>query len=138
MLHLYIDVMLKILLIALAIMVSENAGAFDWPRFRGPNGTGVSSDRGLPAEIDRNKNLLWSVKIPEGNSSPIIIAQRIFLTAHVGEERFVLCLNSKGEEIWRKKVSRARIESFHPRNGPTTPTPATDGKNVSVSSRNSD
>ncbi len=28
--------------------------ASDWPRFRGPNGTGVSTDRGLPEEIDRD------------------------------------------------------------------------------------
>jgi hypothetical protein len=40
----------------------------DWPRFRGPNGTGVSADRGLPAEIDRDKNVLWWAKVPPGNS----------------------------------------------------------------------
>ena len=30
-----------------------------WSRFRGPNGTGVSSSTGLPAEFGPTKNVIW-------------------------------------------------------------------------------
>jgi outer membrane protein assembly factor BamB len=105
----------------------------DWPRFRGPDGTGVSADRGLPAEIGREKNVLWSARTPKGNSSPIIVGGRVFITGHEGAERIALCYDSEtGKQIWRKSVATARTETFHPLNGPTTPTPATDGRNIFV------
>jgi outer membrane protein assembly factor BamB len=107
--------------------------ASDWPRFRGPNGTGVSPDLGLPVEIDRGKNLLWSIKIPKGNSSPIVASGRVFLTAHEGDRRIVLCFAAvTGRLLWRKSVTRARTETFHPINGPTTPTPTSDGNRIFV------
>src|SRR5207244_691410 len=45
-----------------------------------------------------------------------------------------LCLDRRtGQILWRQPAPVARIEmSLHPTNGPATPTPATDGKNVYV------
>jgi outer membrane protein assembly factor BamB len=107
--------------------------ASDWPRFRGPNGTGVSADGGLPDAIDRDKNVLWSTKTPKGSSSPIVVGGRLLLTAHEGDERIVLCFNAAtGAEIWRKNITKLRAETFNPLNGPSTPTPATDGRNIFV------
>ena len=107
--------------------------ASDWPRFRGPNGTGVSRDRGLPREIDVDKNVLWSVEAPRGNSSPIIVDGRLFITAHEGDERMLLCYDAgTGKSLWRQGITKSRSETFSPLNGPTTPTPATDGRNVFV------
>ena len=107
--------------------------ADDWPRFRGPNGTGVSTDRGLPDAIDQDRNVLWSVATPKGHSSPIVVGGRIFLTGHEGDERIVLSFNAAtGEQIWSRSLRKARSETFNPLNGPTTPTPATDGRNIFV------
>ena len=107
--------------------------ASDWPRFRGPNGAGVSPDRGLPGELDPETNALWSVGMPRGNSSPVVVGGRVFLTAHEGEERLTLCLDAAtGEEIWRRAITRVRGETFHRLNGPATPTPTTDGHDVFV------
>jgi outer membrane protein assembly factor BamB len=109
------------------------ASASDWPRFRGPNGTGVSADVGLPAEIGRDRNVLWSVALPRGNSSPIVAGGRVFLTAYEGDERVTLCFDAAtGRPGWRRSVTRARAETFHPLNGPATPTPTTDGRSVFV------
>ncbi|MGH8247119.1 MAG: PQQ-binding-like beta-propeller repeat protein, partial [Gammaproteobacteria bacterium] len=103
--------------------------ASDWPRFRGPNGTGVSPDRGLPAEISRDRNTVWKTKTPKGNSSPIVIRDRVFITGHEGNERLLLCYDAKkGDLRWRKGVTKARTEVANPLNGPTTPSPATDGR----------
>src|SRR4029077_15193097 len=106
--------------------------ASDWPRFRGPNGAGVSSDRGLPAEIHPDRNL-WKVKTPKGNSSPILVQGRLCITGHDGDERSVLCYDAaSGVLLWRKSVTKARPEVANPVNGPTTPTPVTDGRSIFV------
>jgi outer membrane protein assembly factor BamB len=125
--------MKNLIIIAIVLFQAALLHASDWPRFRGTNGTGISTDTGLPDAMDREKNVVWSTKTPAGNSSPIIIGSRLFITAHEGDNRIVLCLNAKtGEELWRKNIKKARTEFFNPRNGPTTPTPASDGKLVSV------
>ena len=43
-------------------VVQSTAG--DWPRFRGPNGSGISDSTELPVEFGPQKNLLWKVKVP--------------------------------------------------------------------------
>jgi outer membrane protein assembly factor BamB len=107
--------------------------ASDWPRFRGPDGAGVSPDVGLPSALDPQTTGLWSVAFPDGNSSPIVVGGRVFLTGHEGDQRLTLCLDAAtGEEIWRQAVEKAREETFNRLNGPTTPSPATDGENVYV------
>ena len=108
-----------------AVGVAAVASAFtsplrgsDWPRVRGPTGAGVSTDRGLPGTLDPEKIALWSVGMPRGNSSPVVVGGRVFLTAHEGEERLTLCLDAAtGEEIWRRAITRVRGETFHRLNG---------------------
>jgi outer membrane protein assembly factor BamB len=122
--------------LCVAVLVPALAASLppsDWLRFRGPNGTGVASERGLPDAVDRNKNVLWSAQVPKGNSSPIVVDGRVFLTAHEGDERIVLCYDAHtGDPIWRKSITKARTETFNPLNGSATPTPATDGRNLFV------
>ncbi len=120
-------------LIALCVAFAGLLVASDWTRYRGPNGSGVSPDRGLPAEIGRDRNVLWKAKTPKGNSSPIVVRGRVFLTGHEGDERVLLCYDAaKGELLWRRGITKSRIEVLNPLNGPTTPTPATDGRSVFV------
>jgi outer membrane protein assembly factor BamB len=122
-----------VLVFYFAFMSSAFLHAFDWPRFRGPNGTGVSSDRGLPEEISLDKNLSWSVESPAGNSSPIVMDGRVFITCYEGNERIVLCYDAAtGDRIWQESMTKLRTETFNPLNGPATPTPATDGRDVYV------
>ncbi len=115
------------------LLASSLVFSADWPRFRGPNGDGVAPDDKAPAAFGLEQNLAWKAKIPQGNSSPILVNGRMFLSAHEGDERMVLCLDvASGKELWRKSLRKARAETMNPLNGPTTPTPATDGKNVFV------
>ena len=107
--------------------------ASDWPRFRGPNGAGVSPERGLPGEIGRDRNVVWKAKTPQGNSSPIVVRGRLWITGHEGDERSLLCYDAEsGKLLWRRSVTRTLAEVPNPINGPTTPTPATDGRSVFV------
>lgn len=116
------------LVVALA---SLSISAADWPRFRGPDGTGVSKETGVPAELNPDKNLLWKVESLEGTSSPVIVGDRLFLTAVRGDERLVRCLDAgTGETAWTGSIRRQRQEVATPPCGPATPTPAADESRV--------
>ena len=41
------------------VNTATGTGVQNWPRFRGPNGSGVSESRDLPVEFGPSKNLAW-------------------------------------------------------------------------------
>jgi outer membrane protein assembly factor BamB len=106
--------------------------AGDWPRFRGPNGSGVADGAPLPASLDP-AGALWKVKVPRGYSSPILYGDRLFLTAFEGDDLLVLCLaRADGRELWRRVAPRPRAEKLDERNGPASPSVAVDARRVVV------
>jgi outer membrane protein assembly factor BamB len=118
-------------LFALFPLCVSFAAAPDWPRYRGPNGSGVAMEGKAPSEIGKDRNVVWKAAALKGNSSPIIVKDRLFFTGHEGDERFLLCYDAeKGALLWRKGITKARTETANPLNGPTTPTPATDGRSI--------
>jgi len=103
----------------------------DWSQFRGPNGSGLSNEKGLPTEFGPTQNVIWKTALPPGHSSPVLTNQRIFLTAFEGEKIYVICLDrSNGKVLWRHEVPRSRTEALHKANSPASPSPVTDGTNV--------
>ena len=59
----------------------------NWPQWRGPDGQGVSADKGLPVEWSHAKNVKWKTPLSgRGHSSPIIWGKRIFLTTALDGE----------------------------------------------------
>ena len=70
---------LPIFLSILLSAVVTIADAQEWTRFRGPNGTGISPAKNIPAtwaESDHH----WKVELPGvGHSSPVLWGDKIFL-----------------------------------------------------------
>jgi outer membrane protein assembly factor BamB len=61
------------------------ASAETWPQWRGPRGTGLSGETGLPAEWSRDKNIAWKAPLGGlGVSSPIVWGDRVFVTYQKG------------------------------------------------------
>jgi outer membrane protein assembly factor BamB len=59
----------------------------NWSQWRGPEGSGVSTEINLPAEWSPEKNIKWKTKITgRGHSSPIVSGNRVFLTSDVEGE----------------------------------------------------
>ena len=105
----------------------------DWPRFRGPDGMGVAGDKGLPAEFGPGRNVIWKTELPPGHSSPILAGPRIFLTAYQGDALYTIALDrASGKVIWKRQAPRPRKEDMAPPNGPASPSPVSDGRNVYV------
>ena len=67
--------------VALSLSLCGVSSAENWPRFRGPNGQGISSETDLPVTWSAKDNVNWSADIPgKGWSSPIVYKDHIFLT----------------------------------------------------------
>jgi outer membrane protein assembly factor BamB len=66
---------------------ARSAAAGNWPQWRGPDGSGISSEKNLPAEWTPTKNIKWKTPIDgRAHSSPIVWGNRIFLTTAVEGE----------------------------------------------------
>jgi outer membrane protein assembly factor BamB len=114
----------------LALLAAAPLGAADWPRFRGPNGEGVADDRPLPGSLAPDK-AIWRVSVPAGYSSPVLLGERLYLTAHEDDRLLLICLRrSDGRELWRREAPRARRETLDRRNGPASASPAADSERV--------
>ena len=110
------------------------AVAENWPRFRGPNGQGHSSETGLPLHWSSSSNVVWKTAIPgDGWSSPVVWDGKVFLTSATdnGTRCHVFCIDAQsGKILWDKHVFDQQPLRKEGKNSYATPTPVTDGKNV--------
>ncbi|HXG55712.1 MAG TPA: PQQ-binding-like beta-propeller repeat protein [Vicinamibacterales bacterium] len=105
----------------------------DWSRFRGPNGSGISETKRLPAEFGPDSNVIWKTELPQGYSSPIIHGNRIFLTALRDQSLVTIAVDrTSGKVLWERVAPRARTEKLDKRNRPAAASAATDGERVTV------
>ena len=124
-------------LVVLLCLLGSRAFAADpaaqWPRFRGPNGNGMS-DANIPAQwSDSNYN--WTIKLPGGgNGSPAVWGDRIFLTCSDDRtgEHSVVCVNAGDGSIRWTRSYPAETYSHHQYNSYASSTPAVDEKHVYV------
>src|SRR5262245_16796404 len=73
-----------------------------WPRFRGPNGSGVADDQRPPVEFGPDKNLKWKSPAPSGLSSPILAGDKLVITAFdLGKLYTIAYDRADGKEAWR-------------------------------------
>ena len=106
----------------------------EWPRFRGPNGTGISLATGIPSTFtlaDAN----WRVPLKgEGHSSPVLWGDRVFVTgSDERKESFIVqCFKvSDGLEVW-SMARPQKLYRIHQFNHLASSSPATDGKRLVV------
>src|SRR5262245_21068799 len=136
-------------LTALAFAATVLAG--NWPNWRGPDNQGHSAEANLPLTWSDKENVKWKVPLPdEGNSTPVVWGDRIFLTQASDKKdwppkppsggpasahrRSLWCLNrADGKILWQKDVIYPEPESTHHTNPFCSASPATDGDRVVVS-----
>jgi hypothetical protein len=99
----------RAVLCMICLLLISDAFAADWPAWRGPLGSGICEETGLPLKWSRTENVKWRVALPEpGNSTPIVSKGRVFLTQAVGKDRVVMCCDrSDGRLLWQQAVMRA-------------------------------
>lgn len=115
------------------LLIASLCAAADWPQFRGPAASGVSSASKYPVEFSPQKNVAWKTPVGPGKSSPILTGNRVCLTASQNNKLETICLNREdGAVLWRHSVDALRAETRHTLNHAAAPTPVTDGANLYV------
>ncbi|MGH9347615.1 MAG: PQQ-binding-like beta-propeller repeat protein [Vicinamibacterales bacterium] len=123
--------------LAAAVLVTASitaaAAAPDWPRFRGPNGSGVSAATHVPTEFGPEKNLLWRLALPPGHSSPVLQGDRIFVTGFRAGALVTIAVDRlTGRVLWERAAPRVETNVVDKRNNPASPSPAVEENGVYV------
>jgi outer membrane protein assembly factor BamB len=115
-------------------LANSPARGENWPRFRGPTGQGISTDKHLPTTWSATRNLAWKTEIAgEGWSSPIVWEKQVFVTSteEHGRSCHVISVDrDSGEVLWDVEVFTETPTRKEGRNSFATPTPVTDGQRV--------
>ncbi len=106
----------------------------NWPRFRGPGGSGISAHSNVPLRFDMSEggSVLWKSKIPlPGFNSPIVWENRIFLSGAKRDKREVYCFDAdSGHLLWTGQVPSSSQINPEEGTGLAASTMATDGRRV--------
>jgi outer membrane protein assembly factor BamB len=117
-------------LFALLALASISFAA-DWPQFRGPDSTGLAADASLPAK----PKIDWTTPLPgRGLASPIVIGDKVFITASSGPQQqrlHVLCLNAgTGKKIWERQLQATGRTMTFAKSSVAACTPCSDGRRL--------
>ncbi|MEX0585692.1 MAG: PQQ-binding-like beta-propeller repeat protein, partial [Pirellulales bacterium] len=138
--------------LAAFVLFGSQATAADWVRFRGPQGSGTSDERGLPQTWSDTENIAWKAELPgAGTSSPVIVGDRVFVTCYSGYGldaadpgdkdklvRHVVALDrTTGKSVWSKPLMPKQTESSYSGgnntwHGYASSTPTSDGQRLYV------
>jgi len=95
--------------------VIAKAEDHDWPRWRGPNGDGISMETDWdPIALAGGPNIIWNVDVGKGLSNVAIKDNYLFTMGNQDRENVIFCLNADtGEEVWRYSYE-SRSGTFGP------------------------
>jgi outer membrane protein assembly factor BamB len=93
----------------------------------------VDSATGYPITFSPSANVVWKTAVPYGQSSPVVVGGRVYLTASEGDRLLTICLDAaSGRELWRKDVRATARHKLYKANDPASPSPAADDQGVVV------
>ena len=95
----------------------------------------------LQWDVDEGTNILWKARVGKSHSSPVVVGERVIVTA---EKDLLVCLDRRnGKVLWRRDngfgalpkglVTAPKRPRVGPGGGYSIPTPVTDGKLVYAS-----
>ena len=116
---------------AVSSISSAKPASSDWPQWRGPDRSGVSSETGLLKQWPAaGPKLLWQLNdIGDGYSTPAVVGTRIYLMSNRGmENEFVQALSTvDGKVIWTTRVGNVGNPKQEPSYPKARSTPTIDG-----------
>lgn len=124
-----------LLALAIAFAFPLALVAADWAQFKGPNATGVSAEKGLPTEWNKDKGIAWQAKLPaRGVSSPVVVGKRLYVTCSSGvrdDRLHVLCFDAgTGKQLWHRQLQATGGTAAHPKSCMAANTPVADESGV--------
>ncbi len=105
----------------------------DWTAFRGSDGNGYADAPKLITQLGDKKSLAWKKELPgRGLSSPVVVGDRIFLTASSGPQQkrlHVIAIDAKdGQTAWERQFVATGRTVCHTKTCIAAPTTVSDGK----------
>jgi outer membrane protein assembly factor BamB len=110
------------LLVSAVPLWAADSGSGEWPQWRGPDRTGLSSDTGLLQKWpEAGPKLAWKITgLGEGYSTPSISGGKIYLLGTKGNDEYLICLTGKdGTKAWDIKIGSKAGGYPGPRSTPT-------------------
>ncbi|MFO0965546.1 MAG: PQQ-binding-like beta-propeller repeat protein [Gemmataceae bacterium] len=123
--------MLRTCLVVSVALLASAAHADDWPQWLGIHRDGVSKETGLIKTWPKDgPPRLWSKKVGEGYSGPVVAGERLVVFHRVGDEEVVACWKAEsGEEVWKFAYPTSYQDALGKGDGPRS-TPCIAGKRV--------
>jgi outer membrane protein assembly factor BamB len=127
--------LVALLLSLCSLCLGSASRAGDWPQFRGPGGSGVAEEKGLPVRWSTTENVRWRADLPgRGVCNPAIAGGRVYITASSGyrqDRLHVLCLDfATGKKLWERQFWATGSTTSNPKTCMAGPSPVTDGEHV--------
>ncbi|CAN5710054.1 PQQ-like beta-propeller repeat protein [soil metagenome] len=111
--------------------------ADNWPQWRGPLGTGASTEKGLPEKwsTSTGENIAWKVPMPSrSGATPIIWNDTVFLNVAAqpdsGDIELWALNRTTGDVRWKKPIAAGNYRIN--KQNMSSPSPVTDGRTVWV------
>ena len=119
-----------LLLSSSLLLQSTCLPAADWLQFRGPQSSSVAADSVRP-----DLKIAWQTDLPgRGLSCPIVVGDKVFVTAASGSEQttlHLLCFSAKdGSKLWERTLRATGRTMSHKKTCVAAPTPCSDGQRV--------
>ena len=105
--------------------------ASDWSRWRGPDGTGISAEKGWKPQALTSAKIKWKASLGKGHSCMAVAGMHLFTMGNPGGKDIVYCLDAEtGKEVWNYAYPCDQGNFEGPR-----ATPVVDGESVYTLSR---
>lgn len=89
--------------LGLTCLSAVHAG--DWTGWLGPARNGRVTGVQLPSQWPERPRIRWSADVGTGYGTPLVIGDRVYQHARVGDREVLLCLNlSTGDLLWQQSV----------------------------------
>jgi len=125
-----------LLLLAAPLFAAESS--HDWPRYRGPNGDGISVEHAWSSAWPKEgPQILWKAEVGVGFSSFAVRRGRVYTVGHASDFDSVYCFEAASGNVLWKHAYPQRLDPNNYEGGPNA-TPTVEGSCVYVLGRDGD
>ncbi len=103
-----------------SVTFAPDAGAADWPRWRGPNADGISVETDWSVEAFSSLTPAWKINVGAGYSAVAVVGNRLYTMGNRDKTDYVGCVDvESGDVLWTFPYACKGLQYPGPRATPT-------------------